>query len=145
MTTQVLVARRRIGAAFLLGLVVVARSGCTGSEGPTTTLAEGEWGGDHLLLQVRDTVALAEFDCAHGRLNAPILLAGGEFVASGTFTQEHGGPIREGEQVTPKPARYSGRTTGNRMTLTVLLTDEARAIGTFQLQRGSSGQVFKCL
>jgi hypothetical protein len=145
MTREVLIVRRRIGAAFLLGIVVVARSGCSAPDTPPVTLAEGEWGGEHMRLEVQDSVALAEFDCAHGRLTVPILLLDNQFVSDGWFTPEHGGPIREGERVTPLRARYSGSVTGNRMTITVRLTDEARSAGTFYLQRGSGARVFKCL
>ena len=141
MNSDVMVVRRRIGAAFLLGIIAVARTGCSTMEGPAV-LPRSDWGGDHLLLQVYDTVALTEFDCAHGRLDTPIRLLDNEFVSAGWFIQEHGGPIREGELASPKRARYSGKITGDRMTISVMLIDEARSIGTFHLQRGSSGRVF---
>ena len=145
MTREVLTMRRRIGAVFLLGIVVVARSGCSTMEAPPVALPAGEWGGEHMRLDVHDSVALAEFDCAHGRVDMPILVLDNQFVSTGWFTPEHGGPIREGEHVTPLRARYSGVVAGGRMTVTVLLTDEARSAGTFSLQRGSSARVFKCL
>jgi hypothetical protein len=44
-----------------------------------------------------------------------------------------------------QPARYSGTVNGNTMTLQVRLTATARDLGTFNLTRGSSGRVFKCL
>jgi hypothetical protein len=138
-------ARRRIHAAFLLGVVVLSRPGCANPQGETGLLTQGDWGGEHIRLSVGDSSAEVEYDCAHGTINVPILLSAGEFSAVGSFTREHGGPVREGELVLPQPARYSGTVLGDYMKLTVTLTDEQRAVGTFELRRGADARVFKCL
>jgi hypothetical protein len=138
-------ARRRIHAAFLLGVIVFSRPGCANPQAETGLLPRSEWGGEHIRLSVGDTIADVEFDCAHGTVRLPIMLSEGHFSASGSFTQEHGGPVRDGELFPPHAARYSGRVIGGRMMLTVTLTDEKRAIGTFDLQRGKDASVFKCL
>ena len=145
MTREVMIMRRRIGAAFLLGIVVIARSGCAALNGPQATLAEGDWGGDHLRLRVGADGASFEFDCAHGRLNAPIRLLDNEFVSTGWFRAKANGPIHEESSAAPKRARYHGRIARDRMTLDVLLIDEARVLGTYHLKRGSNGRVTTCL
>jgi hypothetical protein len=145
MTPHIADARRRINAAVLLGIVILSRPGCANVDEMTGILPSGSWGGEHMLLVIGDTIADVEYDCAHGSVRLPIMLDNGAFSALGSYTQERGGPIREGELANPVPARYSGRVTGNRMTVTVTLTSENRTIGTFELTRGSSGRVFKCL
>lgn len=145
MNPEIAVIRRRINAAFLLGVTVLSRPGCANPDAPTGALPSSEWGGEHMVLSIGDTIATVEYDCAHGTITLPIMLAEGEFSALGTYTQEHGGPVREGEQVTPLPARYRGRVFGDRMSVTVLLTEEKRVIGSFELTRGNAGRVFKCL
>jgi len=42
-------------------------------------------------------------------------------------------------------ARYQGRVIGNRLELTVTLSDTGNVIGTFVLVRGESGYLYKCL
>lgn len=145
MTPEVAVVRRRINAAFLLGVVVLSRPGCANPQAETGLLPRSDWGGDHMLLSIGDTIAHVEYDCAHGTVGLPIVLVEGEFSAPGTYTQEHGGPVRDGELVTPKPARYSGRVFGDRMLVTVTLTEDKRVVGSFDLTRGSAGRVLKCL
>jgi hypothetical protein len=67
------------------------------------------------------------------------------FDVTGTHTAEHGGPVREGEVLISRPARYAGRVDGTRMTLTVTLTDTAEVLGTFLLTHGAAGRLTKCL
>jgi hypothetical protein len=143
MDARVMAVRRRINAAFLLGVAVLARPGCVSVNGPSGTLPPGDWGGAHIRIEVRDSVARVELDCAHGRINAPILLDDGSFLAVGTFTREKGGPIVIGEEEPALPARYSGRVAVDRMAITITVLGEA--IGTFELRRNQIGRVFRCL
>jgi hypothetical protein len=137
-------ARTRIQAAVLLGIVVLSRPGCT-LETESGPLAIGTWGGEHMLIEIDQSVARVEFDCAAGTINVPIMLSDGDFSATGTFTQGHGGPTRVGETDPALPARYFGSVRGDVMTITVTLTGDNRSIGSFELKRGSSGRVFKCV
>ena len=105
----------------------------------------GTWGGEHALLEIKDTSASIEFDCAHGTLQVPLTLNRGAFDVAGEYVQEHGGPIRSDETVDRQPARYTGSVSGNTMTLLVRLTVTGQDRGTFTLTRGSTGRVFKCL
>ena len=87
-----------------------------------------------------------EFDCAHGDITAPIAIdSGGRFNVIGTFTREHGGPVRVEEPLDTHPAGFSGLVSDDRMTLAIRLTDSGEAIGTFTLKRGTLGRVVKCL
>jgi len=107
---------------------------------------EGPWGGPHIGLVVGATGAEIEYDCAHGRITEPLRPdSDGDFVALGEHVNEHGGPIHEDEVPDRHPARYVGRVRGSGMTLRVELTDSARTVGTFELERGANPSVFKCL
>lgn len=135
--------RRRIKAAVLLGVVTLGspqRDSLTGSN----RVLRGIWDSDHLVIDVQGALTLAQFDCAHGRIETPIVLdADGAFSVPGTYSREHGGPIRDSENVPGLPARYSGQVRGDLMIVTI--TAEDRRVGTFELRRGSSGRVFGCL
>jgi hypothetical protein len=111
--------------------------------GDSKTVATGTWGGEHLVLEVSDKGAEAEFDCAHGQITEPIALdQRGDFDAAGTFTPEHGGPVRRGEVPPAAPARYSGHVDGDTMTLKVFRDKEE--VGTFTLTRGNRPLLMKC-
>jgi hypothetical protein len=126
----------------------VACSGpaCSGNPaGPSPPLS-GTWGGDHVSLTVTASGEHLEFDCAEGDIPGPLVVdTRSAFSASGTFTREHGGPIRVGELPDRHPAIYTGSVTGPAMVLQIRLTDTGEAIGTFTLTRGAAGRVFKCL
>src|SRR5258708_5407265 len=101
-----------------------------------SAVAQGTWGGEHIILEVSEKGAEAEFDCAHGQITQPITLdKHGDFDVAGTFTPEHGGPVRRDENVLPASARYSGHVDGDTMSLTITLGKEK--VGIFTLIRGS--------
>jgi hypothetical protein len=107
---------------------------------------QGSWGGDHVELVLDAAHGTIEFDCAHGAMPAPIPLdRDGAFQVTGTFVREHGGPIHDGEAPDQHPAQYAGTTDGQRMTLTVTLSDESLQIGTFDLVRSAPPRLLKCL
>ena len=106
----------------------------------------GDWGGEHIGMVVRSESATIEYDCAHGTIDEAIRPdSRGLFAARGTYTQEHGGPIREGEIPDQQPARYEGNVFSGKMTLEVTLTESGVVIGRYELERAASPQVFKCL
>ena len=144
MSPEIRATRTRIQAAVLLGIVVLSRPGCA-FETETGPLASGMWGGEHMLIEIGQSSAQVEYDCAAGTINVPIMLSDGDFSAAGTFTLGHGGPVRVGEVDPPLPARYFGSVRGDVMNITVTLTTDNTVIGSYELRRGSSGRVFKCL
>jgi Tfp pilus assembly protein PilV len=111
-----------------------------------SAIKNGTWGGQHITMTVSSAAIALEFDCAHGSINQPVKVdAKGSFSASGSYTMEHGGPIRVGEAPNTHPANYSGTISGASMTLNIILTDTKQTMGSYSLAYGSSGMVFKCL
>jgi hypothetical protein len=122
-------------------------------------LPEGNWGGQHILLAVSASGAVIEYDCAHGTIDQKIALdKGGRFVATGGHEDEPGGPVQDISAVDEdgvissssgpdhhQAARYTGRVTANKMTLTVTLINTGRTIGTFDLIKDAAPRLKKCL
>jgi hypothetical protein len=105
----------------------------------------GAWGGNRVAVNVTPQVADFEFDCAHGRIPAPMLLdPQNRFAIDGVYVQEHGGPIGPGPEDS-HPARYAGSTDGVTMTFTVTLTDSGAIIGSYVVALGGPPRIVKCL
>ena len=108
-----------------------------------SAVATGAWGGEHVVLEVSEKGAAVEFDCAHGQVTQPVTLdKHSDFDVAGTFTPEHGGPVRRNENAPPASARYSGHVDGDSMSLTVTLGKQR--VGIFALVRGSRPRLMKC-
>jgi len=104
----------------------------------------GAWGGEHVRLSVDDQGAAIQFDCAHGRLEEPLVLDDeGRFDVKGRFVRE-GGAVRQDQKEEARPARYKGQTDGRRMTLEVVFED-GESGGTFRLAKDERGKLIKCL
>ena len=114
----------------------------------STLVPLGNWGGPHALLRAYAQGATLEFDCAFGRIEAPLVLdAEGRFSVIGTVTPETGGPLQSGQaQPRPQRARYDGWTDGRdlRLTVTVLAEPEWQ-LGPFTLRLGYRATLEKCL
>ena len=105
--------------------------------------AVGTWGGEHVILDVSKHGAVLEFDCAHGQIDQPLILdKKGRFAVRGTFTPEHGGPVRRDEITPSSAARYSGQVKGDVMTLKVV--GGGVDVGIFTLNRGAHPLLRKC-
>lgn len=108
-------------------------------------VAAGVWGGEHIRVQVTESGASIEYDCAHGTMDQPLTLdSQGRFEVKGTHVREHGGPVRRDEKPNSRPARYTGRVEGQTMMLTVTLTDAQDSAETYTLTQGDEGHLFKC-
>lgn len=105
-------------------------------------IQSGTWGGKGIVLQVTEDGATVDYDCAHGTVER-IEFKGDGFEARGTHTFESFGPTRGGGE-SARPARYTGRVSGDEMTLTVTLTDTLQEVGTFSLTRGRRVRIVKC-
>jgi hypothetical protein len=104
---------------------------------------EGDWGGDQVFLRIDAEGGSVEFACAHGALEAPLVLDDeGRFDVPGSFEVE-GGPARSDSR--PERARYQGRLDGEELTFRVRLVDEERVIGPFTATLGRQVRLFKCL
>lgn len=125
-------------------VVSLGAVGCMTS--PTSVVTPGPWGGSHVSMQVTSTGAHLEYDCADGVIEAPLRPdAAGRFTAAGAHTPGRGGPIRVGEILPTFRARYEGQVEGERMSLLVTLVDTGVVLGPFELRRGSSGLLVRCL
>jgi len=97
-------------------------------------------------MHVTSAGARLEYDCAEGLVEEPLRPdAEGRFTAIGSHTPGHGGPIREGEILPALRARYDGRVKGELMSLLVTVTETGVELGPFELRRGSSGLLVRCL
>jgi hypothetical protein len=108
-----------------------------------SSISTGSWGGEHIVLDVSAKSAEVEFDCAHGQITQPMTIdKRGDFDVAGTFTPEHGGPVRRDEDTQPASARYSGHVESDTIRLTVTVGKET--VGTFTLTRGLRPILTKC-
>jgi hypothetical protein len=104
---------------------------------------KGTWAGDHIVLEVSENGAQVEFDCAHGQVTQPVKVdKQGNFKVAGTFTPEHGGPVRRDENPESAPVTYSGQVNGDTMTLTITRGEEK--LGDYTLTRGAQPRLMKC-
>ena len=110
------------------------------------TIANGNWGGQHIQMSVTNGSANIEYDCANGTISGPLKIdSRGRFELRGVHNVERGGPARIDEkELRGEPAKYTGWTDGKKMKLTVTLVNSKTEIGTFELTRGNAGRVFKC-
>jgi hypothetical protein len=106
----------------------------------------GQWGGEHILLNVTGRGGSFELDCAHGSIDEPLAAGGdGSFDVRGRYVRERGGPEIAGRPPDSYPARLTGRVDGARMTLRIVLSDSGETAGEFTLERGREPRLTKCL
>jgi hypothetical protein len=111
----------------------------------STKVQKGLWGGEHMSLSVGDRDARLECDCAHGTIDQPMRVdRKGHFNVTGTHIREGGGPITKGERLDRHPALYTGQVAGNKMVITITLTDTKQRLDTFTLFYGQKPNLFKC-
>jgi len=122
---------RWLSAFFVIAITISA---------PQTSL----WGGDHVRMTVTAGGADLEFDCAAGTITETVPETNGSFSLKGSFTPQHGGPIRRDEPSRRTAAVYNGAIDGDRMTLHVVLEADGAEVGQYVLSRGSAGVVRKC-
>jgi hypothetical protein len=143
----------KIGMILLAFWLFAPGSSCrsTGSgsgsplQGKQEILRAGVWGGQHIRAEVSERGAEIEFDCARGTIPKQITLdSSHEFDISGTFTAEHGGPVRDDEANTGRPARYKGSVEQQELTLTISDVNTKEVIGTFTLKFGNESRLMKC-
>lgn len=128
------------------GLVLLTATCGSGPIAPgQQRLPTGQWGGQHVGMEVSDSGAQLEFDCAHGGIDEAIVLSkDGRFDVKGTYAQERPGPRREDDNAA-RPVRYVGEVEGKTMRLTIRAGDGSTdAIGSYTLEHGKAGVIRKC-
>jgi hypothetical protein len=109
-------------------------------------ISNGSWGGQHIHIDVDSKSATLAFDCAHGTIEGPLMAdSKGRFSWKGTYSPEHGGPVRNEENDTGQAAVYTGSIKNQTMTLTVRLANQKEPLDTFVLTQGKTGRIRKCL
>ncbi len=131
----------------LCGLALAAAILGAGASGGDTKRAQaGPWGALGVSMEVAESGARIEFDCAHATIGEPLLLdSEGRFDVKGLYFREHGGPVREGEESKGQPVRFTGQVTGEDMTLTIKPEGSDTPIGSYNLAHGKTGRLRKCL
>ena len=124
-----------------------ANSGGTSSNSSGgAAIPVGTWGGEHVSLQVLDSGATFQFDCAHGSIPAPLSVGSdGAFRLTGVFVKEHGGPIRVGEPEDSQAANYFGKIQGKTMSLSIELVRDQQTVGPYTLEFDNPGHIVRCL
>jgi len=108
-------------------------------------LAQGRWGGEHVVLTVTEKGGHAEFDCASGDIAQPIEIGSdGAIDVRGVFAPDTPGPQKREPESRDKPARYTGHIAGRTLTLTVTLVDSNETIGTFSLTYDATPNLRRC-
>jgi hypothetical protein len=111
----------------------------------TKRLPVGLWGGEHISMEVTERGATIEYDCAHGTIEQRITLdRRGRFNVSGKQVTEHGGPVRQNEELAGYPVRFAGEVNGKTMKLTVRNSVTKELIGIFTLVQGADPKLRKC-
>lgn len=106
----------------------------------------GQWGGRHVGLVLDATGGNLEYDCASGRIEGPLSIDRlGRFSALGHHTPAEGGPERQGHVPPRLPAVYSGRVSGDAMTLLVRVPSAGLEIGPLSLRRNAEPIILRCL
>jgi hypothetical protein len=95
-------------------------------------------------MEVTDTGAQLEFDCAHGRIDQAITLEAGRFDVKGTYSPERPGPRREDDN-NARTVRYVGQVDGKTMKLAINPADGSTdAIASYTLEHGKTATIRKC-
>lgn len=114
------------------------------TESGTKSLPLGQWGGQHISIDVTARGAAVEYDCAHATIVRRITIdRSGRFDVPGTQFPEHGGPVRQ-EQETGYAVRFKGQVKDKTMTLSVTNSLTKELIGTFTLVHGAETRLMKC-
>ena|SRR2546421_4911251 len=114
-------------------------------ESRTKSLPLGQWGGEHISIDVTGRGAAVEYDCAHATITRRIAIdRHGRFDVSGKQFPEHGGPVRQGSESAGYPVRFKGEVNGKTMRLSVTNTLTKELIGTFTLVHGAQTRLMKC-
>jgi len=106
-----------------------------------TRVPLGTWGGDEAGLIVAESEAHVHIGCTLGDIPGPIPVdARGGFEVLGSYNVD-AFPVDRGIR---HPARFTGRTDGRALTLSVLLTDDGQAFGPVTLALGVTPRMKNC-
>jgi hypothetical protein len=137
--------KNTIRALVIVAVVLLITSAAVSRPRKMQRLNSGSWGGTHIRIEVESGSATIDYDCANGTINGPLTIdSKGRFSWRGTHQREGPGPIRVDRQRQDQAAIYTGSVKGTTMTLTVKLVGSNEPLGTYTLEQGRAGRVFKC-
>ncbi len=129
----------KIGCLFLL-------FSCEKEVNPKKNETLGLWGGVGVQLNITENNTNFEFDCATANLNSKLKAVDNKIVELfGTYTYEHGGPIKVDEKVDVHLAKFRGEIIGDSMKIYITILDQKRADILLNMKRNEKGIIFKCL
>ena len=127
---------------LLFALPLLAACAAVPAAGPAVT---GDWGGEHVGLNLTSTGGTLEYDCAAGTMIGPLIInRDGTFIAEGSHTPGWGGPAIEAQRLPSYRVRYSGSVRGNAMSLQGR-GENGIVLGPFTLRRGVEPIITRCL
>jgi hypothetical protein len=128
------------------GQIKVARPAQSAPASPAKTVPNGVWGGDGVRMEVTDSGADIEFNCARGTISQRLAVdAQGHFKVQGRYKVETPAPasVDGGSDGSGATATYSGVLSGSSLRLEVLI-DGQDTPRTFDLAQGDQGRLAKC-
>ncbi|MGB8890281.1 MAG: hypothetical protein WCC87_26385 [Candidatus Korobacteraceae bacterium] len=118
----------------------------SGPAAPTKAVPNGVWGGEHIRMEVNDSGADIEFDCARGSISQRLELDDkGRFKVQGIYMAEAPAPaaVDGGLTTSGVKATYTGTLSGSSLRLEVFIEGQDMP-RTFDLVQGDEGHLAKC-
>lgn len=129
----------------LLSVAMATGMFLPGNMSQTEKKMNGTWGGQGVSMEVTDSGASLDFDCATGSITEAIVPdSAGKFTVKGLFARQRPGPTREGEENDGQAATYAGVVSGENLTLTITLARSNEKAGPFTLGHGKPARIRKC-
>ena len=128
------------------GQMTASRPVQSGPAAPTQAVANGVWGGEHIRMEVNDSGADIEFDCAWGTISQRLELDDkGRFKVQGAYMAQTPAPaaVDGGFDASAVKATYTGTLSGSSLRLEVFIEGQDMP-RTFDLVEGDQGHLAKC-
>jgi hypothetical protein len=134
-----------VGLSFA-GQMKASRPAQSAPAAPTKAVPNGVWGGEHIRMEVNDSGADIEFDCARGSISQRLELDDkGRFKVQGIYIAERPAPaaVDGGLTASGVKATYTGTLSGSSLRLEVFIEGQDMP-RTFDLVQGDQGHLAKC-
>ena len=129
-----------------VGQLKGSRPAQSGPAAPTKAVPNGVWGGEHIRMEITDSGAEIEFDCARGNTSQRLELDDkGRFKVQGIYMAETPAPaaVDGGLTASRVKATYTGTLSGSSLRLEVFIEGQDMP-RTFDLVQGDQGHLAKC-
>jgi hypothetical protein len=127
-------------------LAALATIGCSAAEtNDNALLTTATWGGPDVQVTVTGQATTAQFVCAHGTIDQPVVPdANGNFSATGTYVFEHPATVVGQPSSDSHSARYDGQLSARTMHISVTVPDRQQVFGPFTATLGATGPSTRC-